>query len=90
MAASFTPHGDLAGGDIQSAAYAISADGKAVVGQSISASGQEAFRWTVSGGMVGLGDLPGGGSITGNALGVSADGKVVVGQSDSALGDALP
>ena len=52
--------GDLPGGDFKSAAYAISADGSVVAGQSSSASGSEAFRWTLAGGIVGLGDLAGG------------------------------
>jgi len=50
-----------------------------------STSGSESFYWTDSGGMIGLGDLPGG-SFSGQAQGVSADGSVVVGQSDSGLG----
>ena len=52
------------------------------MGYSDSASGNEAFRWTSSGGMVGLGDLPGGG-FSSDAFGVSYDGSVVVGQSSS-------
>jgi probable HAF family extracellular repeat protein len=85
QAASFTPLGDLAGGSFQSQAIGVSADGSVVVGFGNSDSGQEAFRWTSGGGMVGLGDLPGGsfGSI---AYGVSADGSVVVGFGNSASG----
>jgi len=63
----------------------VSADGSVVVGGSGSDSGSESFYWTESGGMIGLGDLPGG-SFSGVAHGVSADGTVVVGQSDSGLG----
>ena len=37
----------------------ISADGIVVVGESAAVHGTEAFRWTLSGGIVGLGDLPG-------------------------------
>lgn len=58
-----------------SEAYAVSADGSTVVGQ----SNGRAFRWTASEGMRSLGTLGGGSSI---ALGVSADGSVVVGWSD--------
>jgi probable HAF family extracellular repeat protein len=47
--------------------------------------GFEAFRWTSSGGMVGLGDLAGG-SFLSAATAVSADGSVVVGQGVSASG----
>lgn len=43
---------------------------------------QEAFRWTVAGGMLGLGHLPGTTrSSQGIAFGVSGDGSVVVGAS---------
>ena len=38
----------------------MSADGSVIVGYSQSDFGAEAFRWTESEGMVGLGDLPGG------------------------------
>jgi probable HAF family extracellular repeat protein len=69
-----------------STAYSISADGLVVVGNSVRYADldgdglmdQEAFRWTQSDGMVGLGDLPGGG-VHSNAIGVSADGSVIVG-----------
>jgi len=56
-----------------------------VVGMSNSASGEEAFRWTSGGGMVGLGDLPGG-DFWSEALDVSADGSTVVGWGVSASG----
>jgi probable HAF family extracellular repeat protein len=69
--------GDLAGGSFFSQARGASSDGSVVVGQSQSASGTEAFRWAASGGMVGLGQLPGG--TFSQAFGVSADGSVVVG-----------
>jgi len=62
-----------------SSAAAISADGSSVVG----GSGGEAFRWTQTEGMVGLGDLPGGDEFS-IAAAVSADGSVVVGRSQSA------
>ena len=41
----------------------------------------EAFRWTASGGMQFLGDLPGG-SFRSSAQGASADGSIVVGHSN--------
>jgi probable HAF family extracellular repeat protein len=84
-AASLTPLGDLAGGDFNSLALGVSGDGSVVAGQGNSASGQEAFRWTSGGGMVGLGDLPGGSFIS-TARGVSSDGSVVVGYGYSAGG----
>ncbi len=85
--AAFIPLGFLPGGDM-SLALAVSADGAVVVGQRRSvASGSlgEAFRWTQTSGMVGLGDLPGG-SFNSLALGVSADGSIVVGTGSSASG----
>jgi probable HAF family extracellular repeat protein len=67
----FTGLGDLAGGLELSVANGISADGKVVVGYSHSATGPEAFRWTLDDGMEGLG-FP-------IAFAVSGDGAVVVG-----------
>jgi len=82
-AASFTPIGDLPGGTFASVATEVSADGSTVVGFGASASGQEAFRWTVGGGMVGLGDLASG-SVAGVANAVSADGATIVGSGTNA------
>ncbi len=66
---------------ISSAAFAASADGSVIVGESISASGsgREAFRWTQADGMVGLGILPGSVLYDTSARAVSADGSVIVG-----------
>ena len=77
--ATFIPLGDLSGGSFASAARAISADGAVVVGESATASGAEAFRWTNPGGMVGLGTLYAGASS--RALGASSDGSVIVGNT---------
>ena len=77
---------DLTGGYFFSRAYGVSADGSAVVGEGSSALGEEAFRWTSSGGMVGLGSFIGG-EFFSRANGVSADGSVVVGQGSAASGD---
>lgn len=74
---SFRGIGDLAGGNFYSAAMDVSADGSVIVGYSLSASGDEAFRWT-GGVMTGLGDLPGG-VFQSHANAVSGDGKVVAG-----------
>jgi len=78
--------GDLPGGELTSAAVAVSADGSIVVGGSSSTLGtqSEAFRWTAQTGLVPLGDLPGG-SYFSAATDVSADGSVVVGFSTSDL-----
>jgi probable HAF family extracellular repeat protein len=85
--------GDLPGGDdeggfsLRTGAHGISADGSTVVGSSIGASGLEAFIWTSTGGMVGLGDLPGG-LFRSAAWGVSPDGSTVVGEGTNASGPA--
>ena len=84
-AASLTPLGFLP--DVfYSEALGVSGDGSVVVGNSDSASGLEAFRWTSGGGMVGLGYLPGSEFNLSYAHGVSGDGSVVVGRSHSASG----
>ena len=75
--------GDLPGGGFWSSANGVSADGLVVVGSSLSASDNdpgkayEAFRWTSSDGMVGLGRL----EEDSEAIDVSADGSVIVGES---------
>ncbi len=58
-AAQFMGLGHLPGGDFQSRARDVSADASVVVGYSVNALGEEAFRWTDGMGMVGLGYLPG-------------------------------
>lgn len=78
FAATFTPLGDLPGGAFYSVAAGVSDDGLVVVGRAVGASGSEAFRWTSSGGMVGLGYLAGTTSWS-EATGVSSDGSVVAG-----------
>ncbi|MCA9240491.1 MAG: hypothetical protein KDA37_09840, partial [Planctomycetales bacterium] len=83
-AASLIGLGDLPGGSVFSQASAISSDGSTVVGDSISASGSEAFRWTAGGGMVGLGDLPGT-TFASFVYGVSSDGSAIAGRGNSAV-----
>ncbi len=63
----------------------MSADGSVIVGGAESSIGNEAYRWTVDTGMVGLGDLPGGNDSS-YATGISSDGSVVIGASYSDLG----
>jgi probable HAF family extracellular repeat protein len=65
-----------------SEAYAVSADGSTIVGDSSSLSGMQAFRWREGAGMEGLGYLNGG--ALSEAWGVSGDGAVVVGRGKSA------
>ena len=72
--------GDLPGGDFQSQARGVSADGRVVVGEGEnSAFDKEAFRWEAAA-MQGLGELPGG-DIASVAGAASGDGTVVVGAS---------
>jgi probable HAF family extracellular repeat protein len=59
-------------------ARATSSDGTVVVGWSYLDNRHEAFRWTESDGMIGLGDLPGG-RFESQAFDVSGDGSVIVG-----------
>ena len=82
QAATFTGLGDLAGGIFYSGANGVSDDGSTVVGNSYSASGLEAFRWTSDDGMEGLGYLTGEEGLS-EALDVSDDGSVVVGRDNS-------
>lgn len=79
--ASFTPVGDLVGSQVSSHAFAISGDGRTVVGMSLSTSGREAFRWN-AGSISGLGDLPGF-NFESYARDVSHDGSVIVGSGSS-------
>ena len=65
-------------GDSGSAAYGVSADGSTVVGFSDGPDGREAYRWTQSGGMQGLGFLPAANNLS-RANAVSGDGNTVVG-----------
>jgi len=63
-------------------AYGISADGRVVVGESVSTQGFQAFRWDPQTGIVGLGAFPNpGGLPSSTARACSADGKVIVGAS---------
>ena len=75
------PAGGLGRGSFESWAHGVSADGAVVVGFGMTASAQEAFRWTSEDGMVGLGDLPNGFNRS-VAYSVSADGSVVVGRGN--------
>ena len=59
--------------------YKVSGDGSVIVGD----SGNTAFRWRQSEGMVGLGTLPPSVPSSSYATGVSADGSVIVGSSFS-------
>jgi len=72
---------------LASQAFAVSADGNVVVGGGQAATGgNEAFRWTQAGGMVGLGDLFTLYGPNSTARAVSSDGSVVAGQGYSTTG----
>lgn len=68
--------GDLPGGLYFSKAFGVSPDGSVVVGQSNSGKGMEAFVWTPSEGMVGLGDFDEK-KVFSLATAISANGTVV-------------
>jgi probable HAF family extracellular repeat protein len=84
QAAFFKGLGDIPDGFQEATAYGMSADGKVVFGSGEGPYADEAFRWTLQGGMEGLGFLPGGDASM--ALAVSADGNVVVGYSTTKAG----
>jgi probable HAF family extracellular repeat protein len=87
-AGSFTGLGDLPGGIFHSIAYAASADGSVIVGYSIPPSGvHEAFRWTATNGMVGLGFLPC--DTWSIARAVSGDGRIIVGDAQNVRGGCV-
>jgi probable HAF family extracellular repeat protein len=67
-------------------AWGVSGDGSIVVGESDSAQGTQAFRWTEAGGMEPLGDLAGG-DVLSVAYAISDDGTVICGASQSALSE---
>lgn len=77
--------GDLPGGDFDSSAFDVSADGSVVVGHGESDEGREAFLWTAESGIRGFGELPGG-LIATSRLHLSADGSAIVGEVGSEEG----
>lgn len=89
----FIPLGDLPGGPQFSSASALSSfdvaagqvESLVVVGNSQSGLGREAFRWTQTAGMTGLGDL-GGSFFFSSAAGVSDDGASVAGTAAADTG----
>lgn len=85
-ATEFIRLGDLPGGEFDSAATAVTDDGKVACGYSDSGGDRwEAFRWTQAEGIVGLGEISGGmfGSV---CTALSADGDIAVGYSNTATG----
>lgn len=70
-----------------SKAYNISANGSVIVGTAAQSNNTfQAFRWTHSDGMRGLGTLPGGTNES-SAFGVSSDGNYIVGKAIAADGN---
>lgn len=89
QAVSFTPLGDLAGGNFFSEALAVSDNGETVVGQSASENGVRAFRWSRATGIQALGTMVGSGVSDyhrGAATAVSAKGDVIVGYTTPGVG----
>ena len=84
--------GDLPGGDFESVARAVSADGAVVVGEGNTDGGRRAFLWDQENGLQQLDVLLAslGLDLTGwelyDATGISADGKTVVGYGASPNG----
>ena len=85
--------GDLPGFTVSSEARGASLQGTFVTGCGTSDEAveeltdvQEAFRWSMAGGMQGLGDLPGG-AFRSCGLAISADGSTVVGIGRTERGD---
>src|SRR4051812_25358384 len=69
-----------------SQASGVSADGSTVAVTTATATSHQAARWTVDGGLVGLGTLPFPGGGVSDAYGISGDGKTIVGASLSTPG----
>jgi probable HAF family extracellular repeat protein len=84
--ATFQGLGDLTGGTFESSAQKVSADGKVIVGYGTTATGQQAFRWTQSTGMISLGNTPDGSLKNNWVNNISADGTVIVGSGDPGSG----
>lgn len=76
---SFEELGSFSGGKLYSDGRGVSADGAAAAGIGKPTSATEGFYWT-SGGIVGVGRLPGG--TISQAKGISGNGSVVVGYGD--------
>ncbi|MDP4611174.1 MAG: hypothetical protein NWT02_08305 [Opitutales bacterium] len=75
------------GGYPQSTAYGVSDDGTVITGYSSFIDGQQAFRWTASDGLIGLGDLNTESIKNSYGYGISGDGNYIVGISKSEAGD---
>src|SRR5262245_50624901 len=86
-AQSFSGLGDLAGGQVYSEAWGVSADGATVVGATIIEGNvlfggtYAAFRWTAAGGMEDIHELGGIGTVC-RAYAANSDGSVIVGAAD--------
>jgi probable HAF family extracellular repeat protein len=77
--------GPIIGFGFLSGASAVSPDGSLIVGVASSPAGLEAFRWSATEGMIGLGDLEGG-AFDSAATAMSADGSVIAGSGASVNG----
>lgn len=76
--------GDAPGGEYESGAHDVSADGSVIAGtvKTSSGPGDVAALWTIAGGIMELGFLPGH-NYQSAALGISADGDLVLGWSQA-------
>ena len=77
--AMFQALGDLSGGDFNSSAQCVSADGSIVAGKATTDSGKMAFVWSRETGMVALGNFPDFSLKQSLVTDISADGSVIVG-----------
>ena len=80
----FIPLGDAAGGEFNSYAAAVSADGRVVVGTGRNAQGTVALHWTEQGGITEIPPAHPEKRYRSTAQDVSSDGRTVVGESSSA------
>lgn len=79
------PIGDIVGGKTQSRVMALSGNGQVVVGVGNSDFGNEAMRWSVETGAIGMSDFAGG-PYSSQANAVSRDGTTIVGWGTDAIG----
>jgi Predicted integral membrane proteins containing uncharacterized repeats len=85
--ASFEGLGDLPGGKFESAALRISADGLVIVGNGMTETGAQAFRWTQAEGMTSLGNLHDSRFKQSWAVSVSENGTAIIGYGDPGSSD---
>ena len=85
IAGEFRTIGSIPNSPGHSQAFAVSPDGKTIVGASSSSTGYDAVRWTLADGLEVVGDLAGGSNFA-QAFGITDDGSLIVGRANSSLG----